>query len=124
LRGGPGPRQKILPGHESGRKNRFFLAGSGIFPQQADLFHGIECKDLVHRMTFPSSLADLLSDCFALQDEATERWHSEEPAAPEPPALTVLSGDKPSIRAALRSYVPPAPVAAGAERCQRREAAL
>ena len=47
-----------------------------------------------------------------------------ETPAPEPPALTVLSGDKPSIRAALRSYVPPAPVAAGAERDQRREAAL
>ena len=47
-----------------------------------------------------------------------------EAPAPEPPALTVLSGDKPSIRAALRSYVPPAPVAAGAERGQRREAAL
>ena len=47
-----------------------------------------------------------------------------EAPAPEPPALTVLSGDKPSIRAALRSYVPPAPVAAGAERDQRREAAL
>ena len=44
--------------------------------------------------------------------------------APEQPALTVLGGDKPSIRAALRSYVPPAPVAAGAERGQRREAAL
>lgn len=49
---------------------------------------------------------------------------SGEAPAPEPPALTVLSGDKPSIRAALRSYVPPAPVAAGAERDQRREAAL
>ena len=47
-----------------------------------------------------------------------------EAPAPEPPALTVLGGDKPSIRAALRSYVPPAPVAAGAERGQRREAAL
>ena len=47
-----------------------------------------------------------------------------EAPAPEPPALTVLSGDKPSIRAALRSYVPPAPVAAGAERDQRKEAAL
>ena len=47
-----------------------------------------------------------------------------EAPALEPPALTVLSGDKPSIRAALRSYVPPAPVAAGAERDQRREAAL
>ena len=44
--------------------------------------------------------------------------------APEPPALTVVGSDKPSIRAALRSYVPPAPVAAGAERGQRREAAL
>ena len=47
-----------------------------------------------------------------------------EAPVPEPPALAVLSGDKPSIRAALRSYVPPAPVAAGAERDQRREAAL
>ena len=47
-----------------------------------------------------------------------------EAPAPEPPALTVVGGDKPSIRAALRSYVPPAPVAAGAERGQRREAAL
>ncbi len=44
--------------------------------------------------------------------------------APVPPALSVVGGDKPSIRAALRSYVPPAPVAAGAERDQRREAAL
>jgi len=33
----------------------------------------------------------------------------------EPPALTVVGSDKPSIRAALRSYVPPAPVAAGEE---------
>lgn len=39
----------------------------------------------MRRMTFASSLADLLSECFVLQDEATERWHSEEPAAPEPP---------------------------------------
>ena len=44
--------------------------------------------------------------------------------APVPSALSVVGGDKPSIRAALRSYVPPAPVAAGAERGQRREAAL
>jgi len=105
LRGGPGPRQKILPGHESGRKNRFFLAGSGIFPQQADLFHGIECKDLVHRMTFPSSLADLLSDCFALQDEATERWHSEEPAAPEPPALAGPEVSPGALSNSLRALV-------------------
>ena len=44
--------------------------------------------------------------------------------APVPPALSVVGGDKPSIRAALRSYVPPAPVAAGAERGQRREEIL
>lgn len=37
-------------------------------------------------MTFASPLAALLADCFALQDEATARWHTEEPAAPEPPA--------------------------------------
>ena len=56
------------------------------------------------------------------QDE-TNLEDGEAPA-PESPALTVVGGDKPSIRAALRSYVPPAPVAAGAERGQRREAAL
>ena len=33
-------------------------------------------------------------------------------------------GDKPSIRQAIRDFNPPAPVAAGAERGQRREAAL
>lgn len=37
-------------------------------------------------MTFASPLAALLADCFALQDEATARWHTEEPAAPRPPA--------------------------------------
>ena len=105
MRGGPGPRQKILPGHDSGRKTRFFLVGSGIFPQQADLFHGIECKDLVHRMTFPSSLADLLSDCFALQDEATERWPSEEPAAPEPPALAGPEVSPGALSNSLRALV-------------------
>ncbi len=36
----------------------------------------------------------------------------------------MAEGDKPSIRAALRSYTPPAPVAAGAEKSHRREAAL
>jgi len=60
------------------------------------------------------------SDVIHMSDQP----HTGEAPAPEPPALTVLSGDKPSIRAALRSYVPPAPVAAGAERDQRREAAL
>ena len=47
-------------------------------------------------------------------------------SAPAPvPSSPPMPGDgKPSIRAAIRSYVPPAPVAAGAERGQRREAAL
>ena len=36
----------------------------------------------------------------------------------------IAEGDKPSIRAALKSYTPPVPVAAGAEKSHRREAAL
>ena len=48
----------------------------------------------------------------------------KEAPAPEPPALSVIGGSKPSIRAAIRSYTPPAPVASGAEKSQRREAAL
>ena len=36
----------------------------------------------------------------------------------------IAEGDKPSIRAALKSYTPPAPVAAGTEKSHRREAAL
>ena len=44
--------------------------------------------------------------------------------APETPTLTVLSGDKPSIRQAIRDFHPPASVAAGAEQSWRKEAAL
>lgn len=47
-----------------------------------------------------------------------------EAPAPVRPMPHGPTGDKPSIRAAIRSYTPPAPVAAGAERSQRREAAL
>ena len=39
-------------------------------------------------------------------------------------AISVVEGGKPSIRAALRSYTPPAPVSLGVEKGQRREAAL
>jgi len=41
-----------------------------------------------------------------------------------PSEAPVPSGDKPSIRAALRSYTPPAPVAVGAERGNYLEAAI
>ena len=56
-------------------------------------------------------------------DDEPDLEDSEAPA-PEPPTLTVLGGDKPSIRAAIRSFIPPAPVAPGVEKSQRREAAL
>jgi len=41
-----------------------------------------------------------------------------------PPAQPMPGGNKPSIRAALRSYTPPAPVPVGAERGRTREAVL
>ena len=44
--------------------------------------------------------------------------------AREPFTPTVVQGEKPSIRAAIRSYNPPAPVPPGMDRSQRREAAL
>ena len=47
-----------------------------------------------------------------------------EAPTPELPALSGVGGNKPSIRAAIRSYVPPAPVTTGTERSQRKEAAL
>ena len=48
---------------------------------------------------------------------------NEEPARDDtnPPAPL---GDKPSIRQAIRDFNPPAPVAPGVEKSQRREAAL
>ena len=39
-------------------------------------------------MTIPASLTTLLTDCFALQDEATRKWHSDTPEAPDVPADT------------------------------------
>ena len=39
------------------------------------------------------------------------------------PAVSTPGGDKPSIRAALRSYTPPAPAAAGPEKSHYREGA-
>ena len=40
------------------------------------------------------------------------------------PVVPAQEGDKPSIRAAIRSYTPPAPVSPGAEKSQRKETAL
>ena len=56
-------------------------------------------------------------------DAEPEQEDGEVPprANPVPP---IAEGDKPSIRAALRSYTPPAPVAAGAERIHYRGEAL
>ena len=56
-------------------------------------------------------------------DEEPEHEDGDEPAR-EPAALSVVEGGKPSIRAAIRAYNPPAPVSPGAERSKRREAAL
>lgn len=44
--------------------------------------------------------------------------------AREPPALSIVDSGKPSIRQAIRDFTSPAPVSPGAERSQRREAAL
>ena len=41
--------------------------------------------------------------------------------APEPFTPTVIKGEKPSIRAAIRAYNPPASVPPGMEKSQRRE---
>ncbi len=41
-----------------------------------------------------------------------------------PVVLSTSGGDKPSIRAALRRYTPPAPVPAGPEKCHDRRVAL
>ena len=44
--------------------------------------------------------------------------------APEPPTLSVVEGGKPSIKAAIRAYTPPAPAVSCMEKGQRKEAAL
>ena len=56
-------------------------------------------------------------------DEQPENEDGDAPAR-EPSALSVVEGGKPSIRAAIRAYTPPAPVSADTEKSQRREAAL
>ena len=56
-------------------------------------------------------------------DDEPEHEDGDAPAR-EPAALSVVEGGKPSIRAAIRAYNPPAPVSADTEKSQRREAAL
>ena len=51
--------------------------------------------------------------------EEQEQGDDEEPAQ-EPPTPPIPGGGKPSIRAALKSYTPPAPVAAGPEKSHHR----
>ena len=59
------------------------------------------------------------------QEDADEQnLEGDEAPAPEPPKLSVIGGDKPSIRAAIRSYTPPAPASPSMEKSQRREATL
>ena len=56
-------------------------------------------------------------------DEEPEHEDGVEPVR-EPAALSVVEGGKPSIRAAIRAYTPPAPVSPGTEKSQQREAAI
>ena len=56
-------------------------------------------------------------------DEEPEHEDGDAPAR-EPSPLSVVEGGKPSIRAAIRAYNPPAPVSPGVDRSQKREAAL
>lgn len=48
----------------------------------------------------------------------------DNPSARDDSGTPAPQGDKPSIRQAIRDFSPPAPVAAGAERDQRREEVL
>ena len=57
-------------------------------------------------------------------DEDEQDLEDGKAPAPEPPVPPAPGGGKPSIRQAIRSYVPPVPVASGMERSQRREVAL
>ena len=65
-----------------------------------------------------------LSELNAELDNAESGKDKEQGDGKEPPqepsAPPVPGGDKPSIRAALRSYTPPAPVAAGTEKSHYR----
>ena len=57
-------------------------------------------------------------------DEDEPEYEDGNAPAREPSALSVVEGGKPSIRAAIRAYNPPAPVSLGVDRSQKREAAL
>ena len=57
-------------------------------------------------------------------DEEEPNLEGGEAPAPELPALSAAGDSKPSIRAALRAYTPPAPVPPGMENSQQREAVL
>ena len=59
------------------------------------------------------------------QDEDVEPdLEDGEAPAREPFTPVVVQGEKPSIRAAIRSYTPPAPASPGVDKGQMREAAL
>ena len=67
----------------------------------------------------------------AAEESQDEQDYDDEPdfgdddtPAQEASPISVVEGGKPSIRAALRSYTPPAPGPPGMEKSQRREVAL
>ena len=64
-----------------------------------------------------------VSDRSEDDDDEPEHEDGDEPVR-ESSTLSVVEGGKPSIRAAIRAYTPPAPVSADTEKSQRREAAL
>ena len=57
------------------------------------------------------------------EDDGPDLEGNETPTR-EPLVPTVTKGEKPSIRAAIRAYTPPAPASPGMEKSQRKEAAL
>ena len=57
------------------------------------------------------------------EDDEPDLGGGDTPAR-EPFTPTVIKGGKPSIREAIRSFNPPAPVPPGTEKRQRQEAAL
>ena len=58
------------------------------------------------------------------QDDDDEPDLEDNAPAQGASSISVVEGNKPSIRAALRSYTPPAPVPPGMDKSQRREVAL
>ena len=66
-----------------------------------------------------SAAADRSED----DDDEPEHEDGDAPTR-EPAALSVVEGGKPSIRAAIRAYTPPAPVPPDTDKSQRREAVI